>query len=69
MISSKFGFTSGKYNNDWNQLSSLITRAISWKFHEMVVISDLSEIMCKHKVWSKTIYPEIVCFPIDVLSS
>ena len=69
MISSKFGFRSGKCNNDWHQLSSLITGWIGWKFHEMVVLSDLSEIVCKHKVWSKKIYPEIVCFPIDILPS
>ena len=25
MMSSKFGFRSGKCNNDWHQLSSLIT--------------------------------------------
>ena len=69
MISSKFGFRSGKYNNDLHQLSSLMTGSIGWNFHEMVVLSNLSEIVCKHTVWSKKIYPEIVCFPIDILPS
>ena len=69
MISSKFGFGSGKCNNEWHQLSSLVTKWICWKFDEMVVLSDLSEIVCKHKVWSKTIYAEKVCFPKDILPS
>ena len=79
MMPSKFGFRSGKFNNDWHQLSSLITVWIGWKFHKMVVLSDLTEIVCRHKVWSKKIYqtqgmkqedlPELVCFPIDILQS
>ena len=49
MISSKFGFRSVKYNNDWHQLSSLITGWILLKI-EMAGPSDLSERVCKHKV-------------------
>ena len=66
IMSSKFDFKSGKCNKDWHQLSTLITRWICWKLHEMVGPSDLSERLYKHKVWSKKIYTEIaeiVCFP------
>ena len=69
MMSSKFGFRSGKGNNDWHQLSSLITRSICWKVHEMLEPSDPSERVSKHKVWSKKIFAEIVCFPTDILPS
>ena len=50
MISSIFGLRSGKCsNNDWNELSFLITGWIGWKFCEMDVLSDLSEIVCNLK--------------------
>ena len=65
MMSSKFGFRSGKCNHDWHQLSSLITVWICWKFHDIDGPSDLNEGVCKHKVWSKKICTEIVCFPTD----
>ena len=48
MISSNVRCRSGKCNNDWHQLSSLITGWIGWKFHEMVVLSDLREIVCEY---------------------
>ena len=43
MMSSKFGFRSGKCNHDWHQLSSLITGWICWTFHDIGWPSDLNE--------------------------
>ena len=50
MMSSKFGFRSGKCNNNWHELLFLITGWICYKIHEIAGISDLSERACKHKV-------------------
>ena len=69
MMSSKFGFRSETCNHDWHQLSSLITRWIYWKFHDIGRPSDLSEGVCKQKVWSKKIYTEIFCISTVILSS
>ena len=69
MMSSKFGFRSGKCNNDWHQLSYLIKGWICQKFHEMAGPSDLSERACKHKVQSKKISIEMVSFPADIMPS
>ena len=68
-VSLKFGSRSRKCNNDWHHLSSLIPGWICCKFHEMVGPSDLSERVCKHKVWGKKMYTEIVCFPTDIFPS
>ena len=67
MMSLKFAFRSGKCSPDWHQLSSLITGWICWKFHDIGGTSELSKGVCKHKVWSKKIYTEMVCFPADIL--
>ena len=54
-------------NHDWLQLSSLITRWICWKFYDIGEPSDLSKGVCKHKLESKKIYTEGVCFFTDIL--
>ena len=56
MMSSKFGFRSGKCNNDWHQLSSLITGWICQKFHEMAGSSDLSEGVCKQGIKQENLH-------------
>ena len=61
-------YRSGKWNHDWHQLSFLRTWWICWTCHDIGGSSDLSEGLCKHKVWSNKIYTEIVYFPKDILS-
>ena len=64
--SSKLEFRSGNWNHDCYQSSFLITRWICWKFHDIGLPSNLSEGVWKHKVWSKNIYTEKVCFLTDI---
>ena len=61
------GFSSGKSNRDWHQLSSLITEWICWKFHDTGGPSDDSKGVRKHKLRNKKIYTSRVRFPTDIL--
>ena len=67
MMWSEFEFRSGKLCHEWHYLSSLITGWICWKCHNIGGPSDLSKGVCQHKLWSKKIYTERVCFTTDIL--
>ena len=54
-------------NHDWLQLSSLITGWICWKCYDIGGPSDLRKGVCKHKLRSKKIYTEEVCFLTNIL--
>ena len=60
-----FKFSNSNYG--WLQLWSLITGWICWKFYDIDGPSDLSKAVCKHKLGSKNIYTEGVCFLTDIL--
>ena len=53
-------------NHGWLQLSSLITGCICWKFYNINGPLDLNKGVCKHKLESKKIYTDGVCFLTDI---